>query len=308
MSSLPWLCDGDFNEILHLGEKDGGVERPRYLMTNFRNTLNDCMLQDLGFAAPRFTWCTGRKNQDFVQERLDRFVSSLDWQQLFPFLVVSHLDSWGSNHRPILVDFRGSGNNCVDESKGGGRFHFKEIWTDYPECGEIVSSSWSGGRVSGSLADVASKISVCAESLFRWKSNTVKALRRRISAKRKELYNLNRMVDSVNSGKINRVERDLDVLLYKEERYWRQRSRVSWLRCGDRNTRFFRNKATGRQRRNRIYGLLDSEDIWRTEHGHMAGLIQNYFQQIFTSSNPYAGDFNNVLQAVGNQVIGSLLP
>ncbi|KAL5736640.1 hypothetical protein ACOSQ2_031428 [Xanthoceras sorbifolium] len=298
MSSFPWLCDGDFNEILHLGEKDGGVERPRYLMTNFRNTLNDCMLQDLGFAAPRFTWCNGRKNQDFVQERLDRFVSSLDWQQLFPFLVVSHLDSWGSNHRPILVDFRGSGNNCVDESKGGGRFHFKEIWTDYPECGEIVSSSWSGGRVSGSLADVASKISVCVLSPY--SGGSLILLRRsavvyRLSGRsctisiewwirliRGKLIELRGILMCCCIRKNDIGDNVVGFLGFVVEIVIRGFSTIKLL-AGSVVIAFMG------------CWLLDSEDIWRTEHGHMAGLIQNYVQQIFTSSNPYAGDFNNVL-------------
>ena len=38
--ALPWICMGDFNEILHLGEKVGGSLRPERQMNNFRATIN----------------------------------------------------------------------------------------------------------------------------------------------------------------------------------------------------------------------------------------------------------------------------
>ena len=39
-SDLPWICMGDFNEILHLREKVGGNLRPEGQMRSFRETVN----------------------------------------------------------------------------------------------------------------------------------------------------------------------------------------------------------------------------------------------------------------------------
>lgn len=52
-----------------------------------------------------------------------------------------------------------------------------------------------------------------------------------------------------------RHQRDLYLLLNKEERMWRQRSRIQWVEKGDRNTRFFHGMATQRKRRNLSRGL-----------------------------------------------------
>lgn len=53
---LPWLCAGDFNELLKTREKLGGRLRPYGQMQNFREVLDECGLLDLGFVGTKFTW------------------------------------------------------------------------------------------------------------------------------------------------------------------------------------------------------------------------------------------------------------
>lgn len=48
-SQLPWLCMGDFNEVLYGSEHFGVVERAEWQMRAFREAVEDCNLQDLGF-------------------------------------------------------------------------------------------------------------------------------------------------------------------------------------------------------------------------------------------------------------------
>ncbi|KAL0292490.1 UNVERIFIED_CONTAM: putative mitochondrial protein [Sesamum radiatum] len=48
-SARPWLCAGDFNEILEHSEKEGGSTRAEWKIRNFRNCLTQCGLHDLGF-------------------------------------------------------------------------------------------------------------------------------------------------------------------------------------------------------------------------------------------------------------------
>jgi hypothetical protein len=68
MGPTPWVCLGDFNEILHQSEKCGGNAKSRSQMEDFHNVLEHCELVDLGFRGPKFTWNNGRDAGDFVQE------------------------------------------------------------------------------------------------------------------------------------------------------------------------------------------------------------------------------------------------
>ncbi|KAK2645798.1 hypothetical protein Ddye_020993 [Dipteronia dyeriana] len=54
-----------------------------------------------------------------------------------------------------------------------------------------------------------------------------------------------------------RVEKELEGLLKEDEVFWKQRSRVSWLKQGDRYTKYFHAKATARWKRNLLLGLVN---------------------------------------------------
>jgi hypothetical protein len=51
----PWLCLGDFNEVLLEYEKDGGPPWAQGCMDCFKEAPEDCELMDLGFEGDPFT-------------------------------------------------------------------------------------------------------------------------------------------------------------------------------------------------------------------------------------------------------------
>ncbi|GAV65833.1 Exo_endo_phos domain-containing protein [Cephalotus follicularis] len=70
--SRPWICIGDFNQILRQTEKGGGCVRADGHIRAFRETLKEFQLVDLGFKGTEFTWNNGRKGKEFIKARLDR--------------------------------------------------------------------------------------------------------------------------------------------------------------------------------------------------------------------------------------------
>ena len=81
------------------------------------------------------------------------------------------------------------------------------------------------------------------------------------------------------------VSKKMDDLLLKQEIYWAQRSRITWLKHGDRNTKFFHSKALQRRRRNHIKGVMNSQEQWMEEMEDVARVAVDYFDNLFYASS-----------------------
>ncbi|KAM3311944.1 hypothetical protein ACQJBY_032129 [Aegilops geniculata] len=54
-----WLCVGDFNETMYETEHFSRSERPEWQMRAFRDVIDECSFQDLGWSGVPFTWDNG---------------------------------------------------------------------------------------------------------------------------------------------------------------------------------------------------------------------------------------------------------
>ena len=106
-NSIPWLCAGDFNEIVRSHKKLRGRLRPSGQMQEFRDVLDECGFRDLGFEEGKFTWCNGHPDGFTIWERLDRAVATIDWLDKFPGTKVVHLECGSLDHKPIVICLNG---------------------------------------------------------------------------------------------------------------------------------------------------------------------------------------------------------
>ncbi|XP_056697297.1 uncharacterized protein [Spinacia oleracea] len=135
--SLPTVMFRDFNEILGMHEKEGGVVRRERLIDAFREVIDSCALRDLGYKGCIFTWQHGNTVNTLIRERLDRYLADEDWVYLFPHNEVLHFPIYRSDHAPILL-------KCGTENvrkKGKKLFRFESMWLSSEECGRVVSSA-----------------------------------------------------------------------------------------------------------------------------------------------------------------------
>jgi hypothetical protein len=68
-----------------------------------------------------------------------------------------------------------------------------------------------------------------------------------------------------------------------EEMHWTQRSRVDWLKYGDRNTNYFHNAASARRKKNQINKLIDDNGNHIEGTTYLNPLVSDYFAGLFTT-------------------------
>ncbi|KAJ6302776.1 hypothetical protein OIU77_016797 [Salix suchowensis] len=88
---------------------------------------------------------------------------------------------------------------------------------------------------------------------------------------------------------------EYNLLLDQEELFWKQKSRNTWLKEGDRNTHFFHLSTIIRRRRNKIEGLQNANGDWVTDMCGMKDVVVNYFHELFSNSR-MSGDYNLIPQ------------
>lgn len=90
--------------------------------------------------------------------------------------------------------------------------------------------------------------------------------------------------EMANKGNVQGARAQIENLLGEEEIYWRQRARVDWMKWGDRNSKWFHQRATQRRKCNRIEGLWDTDGRWVEDEEGMEQIVVGYFQNLFVSN------------------------
>ena len=68
------------------------------------------------------------------------------------------------------------------------------------------------------------------------------------------------MLGLANKDQISETRRELNKQYATEEDMWYQRARSNWAKSGDKNTRYFHEKASSRKKKNTILNLMDESN------------------------------------------------
>jgi hypothetical protein len=235
-SDNPWICAGDFNEVLCASEQYGGNDRQEWMMEGFREAVDYCRFTDLGFSGLPYTWNNKQQAPKNIKVRLDRALGDERFMDIFDNTSVRHVQTTESDHCCLLISISRS-----DWLRGGADerpFRFENMWVKHDRYSQVVEGSWQAGAQT--LLELNDELGRMQRSLQTWSKQEFGSVKKQLKMMRERLECIR--ADSLRSGP-TREECDLmkkiSDLLAREESMMKQRSRVQWLAEGDRNTTFF---------------------------------------------------------------------
>ena len=96
----PWCILGDFNAVLHQGDRIGGVDVMDSETRDFAECIQACNLQEFQYEGAFFTW-----TNKTIWSKIDRAFHNELWYEAFSFTHVQLLTQGLSDHTPLSLSF-----------------------------------------------------------------------------------------------------------------------------------------------------------------------------------------------------------
>lgn len=184
-----------------------------------------------------------------------------------------------SDHHPLLL------TTMADVQQRGRKkeiFRVEEMWFRDETCLQICTSAWTCEQLVPSPNNLSKRLQNCRDALQEWESSHFGNVSKQLNDCRKEWDAHQRETGgNVNHEVQRRMERQMESLLKKEEVMWKQRSRASWLKEGDRNTSYFHRTANGRHKRKLIDHLHLEDGSTATDEKDIEREFRRYFVDLF---------------------------
>uniref|UniRef100_A0A2N9HXJ9 Reverse transcriptase domain-containing protein n=1 Tax=Fagus sylvatica TaxID=28930 RepID=A0A2N9HXJ9_FAGSY len=247
--AVPWCVGGDFNLVRYPTERVGSPDLSSS-MRDFSDFIFSMGLFDLPLEGGNFTWSNARS-----KSRLDRFLCSPSFVDHFSRIVQKRMPRILSDHFPILL-------SCGFLQRRQSPFRFESMWLKSEGFHDKVHQWWNSYLFSGSPSYIlVQKLKSLKVDLRRWNKETfgdVNVRKHDLQAQIQDFDFLEetRPLSEEEGVAKEHLKAELENVLLLEEIKWRQTSRATWLREGDKNTKFFHRVANSNRRFNSIDHLM----------------------------------------------------
>jgi hypothetical protein len=141
-NDLPWLCTGDFNEVLHRSEHEGANERSNSQIVGFREMVDVCGLCDLGYRGVAWTFEKKVAGGSFCRMRLDRALALPSWCARYPLAEVHHLASVATSDHLLIILRRDPSTVSRSEKRP---FRYEIAWESAESYNAMLQQAWVAG-------------------------------------------------------------------------------------------------------------------------------------------------------------------
>jgi hypothetical protein len=232
-------------------------------------------------------------------------VANANLNQLFEDCSMDNIITTTSDHYAVMVKLISDPRRRVNQPVSSS-FRYEAFWRRAPDYKDTLEAAWAAsGDGPPSLHSTWAKLNRMAPTLKDWSQATFGSVKKKIRRLEQQLFVLRGQQLSDASVREERdIERQLCELFECEEIMAKQRSRVEWIREGDRNTAFFHAKASARKRTNKISSLQRVDGSKCESQGEIKGMVHQFYEHLF-SSEP-CDSIDAVLDAIPVKVMDEM--
>jgi hypothetical protein len=163
-------------------------------------------------------------------------------------------------------------------------FKYDNMWRQHENYDLVIREGLRGG--AHDLAGVQNSLGALRRTLRSWSEKDFGSVK-------KQLKDMRRRLEFLRSGSLRKgptmeecnVMKRISDLLAREETMAKQRSRIRWLKEGDRNTSFFHAKAKERFRTNRIVSLKRPDGSLCSDQKELEVEANSFYKNLFQAKD-----------------------
>ncbi|XP_026399703.1 uncharacterized protein LOC113295587 [Papaver somniferum] len=261
-SITPWMVIGDFNCILRLNEKKGGLEIRSSIIDDFSDWMDDNNLFESDSLGSKFTWCNRESGTRRIISKLDRAIINAAWLAKF------------ENWRPCRAPFR-----------------VQKMWFLHGDFLRMVNENWTLS-VHGSPDFIFPyKLKRLKIAMKDWNLRIFGNVNSRLKQDqlRFETKALISDEDPSNTAKLNVMKDAMKTLgdtRLQQLTMLKQKSRNKWLVEGSSNSSFFHNSIRIRKSFNTISELVDMNGTCLTNYEKLRNHVVQFYEDKFNGQDP----------------------
>ena len=276
----PWCILGDFNSVLYCSERSDNQVNWTSYNQQFKDCISASHLDDIKAVGEVYTWYNNRPNAP-VFKKLDRILCNDHWFSKFPEAQGQFFNRGIMDHCPMLLSIP------MKLEKIKKCFQFFNHMLQWEGFKEMVAEVWASPLYGNPMAILSRKLQ---QTKLRIKELNQKHgnLHLNVINARTELSDIQMELarDSQNHSLLlkekSAISR-LDQSLEEEEKFLLQKSRVQWLKNGDRNNSYFFNQIKVNWNRNKIKSVKNAAGNFVQGHENISQIAVDYFQEFLGS-------------------------
>ncbi|GAV62775.1 hypothetical protein CFOL_v3_06298 [Cephalotus follicularis] len=265
---------GDFN-VTRLGTEHTSSRIVTKAMDDFNIVVQTAELEDLRITGLFYMWTNMRSGTGAISKKLDRAMGNWHWFKSTGD-TYAHFHSPGiSDHSPVTIHMRNR------QQYRGRPFKFLNYWAKSEKFLQVVSQEWAKDHTGSPLAAIHKKLQCLKACLKEFCTRPdSKVVDLRAHPHQLQLDIQGDMVTPSTLEQERQVRPKVASAARDEEAFFKQKSRIQWLKEGDTNRAFFHMAVKVQQSWNHLVRIKDENDAWVMEEAEIAQVGVNHLTKL----------------------------